>query len=35
MLASEIFDATPVAERSVVRIIAKHLPRATITSKLR
>ena len=30
MLASEIFDATPVAERSVVRIFAKHLPKAIL-----
>lgn len=31
MIASEIFDATPASERSVVRIFAKHLPKATIS----
>lgn len=29
-LASEIFDATPIAERRIIRIFAKHLPKAGI-----
>jgi hypothetical protein len=29
-LASEIFDATPIAERRIIRIFAKHLPKANI-----
>lgn len=28
MIASEIFDATPVSERNAIRIFAKHLPKA-------
>jgi Protein of unknown function (DUF1488) len=32
MLASEMFDATPVAERQVIRIFAKHLTKANIAS---
>jgi hypothetical protein len=29
ILASEIFDSTPIAERSVIRIFAKHLARSS------
>jgi hypothetical protein len=29
-LASEIFDATPIAEGRIIRIFAKHLPKAGI-----
>jgi Protein of unknown function (DUF1488) len=33
-LASEIFDAAPIAERRIIRIFAKHLPKANIPSLL-
>jgi hypothetical protein len=29
-LASQIFDATPIAERRIIRIFAKHLPKDSI-----
>jgi hypothetical protein len=31
-LASEIFDAAPIAERQFIRIFAKHLAKAKISS---
>jgi hypothetical protein len=31
-MASDIFDATPVAERKVIRIFAKHLTKTNVAS---